>query len=535
MAPGRCRRSYDRSVGRRAPLVLLIAVMALVLAACGGQSSSSSSAAGHAGASGSGTATTSNAHAAPAASSASGGGGKSSDVDWPQFGYDAARNGVGPAHTGITRANLHRLRATRIHIDGTVDSSVVEVHAAHVHGRTVDALLMTTTYGRTLALNARTGARLWQYSPADIASLQGSAQVTNVTPTVAPDRRHVYVATPDGYEHELSLANGHVVWSRRVLLNATHQKLSSPATVSGSRLIVVTDGYNGDAPPYQGHVVALNRVTGAIEHVFNTLCSNRHGLIDPSRCSASDSAIWGRAGAAIVPGSHDILVATGNGPFNGHTDWGDSVLELSPDASRLLHNWTPADQNTLNADDLDLGSASPVVLPAVHGRRLVLQGGKDNSLKLLDLAHLDGTTGPAGPRTGGQLQSIASPGRNEVKAQPAVWTHKGRTLVFVGDDSATAAYALRATPRPHLTPVWSSQHPGTSPVLAGGLLYAYDELGGTLDVYAPQSGRLLATLPAAQGHWNSPIVDGGRIVLPVGNANEHATSGLLYVYRLPGH
>src|SRR5205085_7659841 len=103
-------------------------------------------------------------------------------------------------------------------------------------------------------------------------------------------------------------------------------------------------GYLGDAPQYQGHVVMIDRTSGQITAVWNSLCSNRHHLIDPpSSCPASDSAIWARAGAVIEPGTGRILIATGNGPFNGFTNWGDSVLELAPDASRLLQNWTPKD------------------------------------------------------------------------------------------------------------------------------------------------------------------------------------------------
>ena len=73
---------------------------------------------------------------------------------------------------------------------------------------------------------------------------------------------------------------------------------------------------------------------------------------------------------------------------------------------------------------------------------------------------------------------------------------------------------------------------GTSPVVAGGLLYVYDP-GGELDVYAPTTGKRLASLPAGAGHWNSPIVTDGRIALPVGNANDHRTSGVLDLWRLP--
>ena len=115
-----------------------------------------------------------------------------------------------------------------------------------------------------------------------------------------------------------------------------------------------------------------------------------------------------------------------------------------------------------------------------------------------------------------------------------VWSHRDRTWVFVADDSGTAGYVLRGSANPRLTVAWQNGHAGTSPVLAGGLLYVYDELGGQLEVLSPTTGHVVDSLHAAPGHWNSPIVIGGRIVLPVGSANEHATSGEIFIYRLPG-
>jgi hypothetical protein len=270
-------------------------------------------------------------------------------------------------------------------------------------------------------------------------------------------------------------------------------------------------------------------------HVWNSLCSNHPQLIDPPRsCPASDSAIWARAGAVIEPGSGRILVATGNGPFNGSTNWGDSVLELAPDASRLLHNWTPTDQAQLNASDSDIGSSAPALLPKLGAYRLAVQGAKDGQLHLLNLNRLDGTRGGAGPRRGGEVEDVSSPGGDQVYTAPTVWSRGRQPYVFVADDSGTAAYTVRIVGRPRLVAVWHNGAGGTSPVLAGGLLYVYDEHGGSLDVYAPTSGRLLRSLPAAQGHWNSPIAVGGRIVLPVGNYMDHATSGEIFIYHLPG-
>jgi outer membrane protein assembly factor BamB len=481
----------------------------------------------------------SSAPSTPSASSASSARARIADEDWLRFDFDAQRSGVGPADTGITARNIRSLRLRTVRLPGTVDSSAIELAGVTVHGRRRDVIVMTTTYGQTLALDPGSGKPLWEFTPGDIHAYEGSAQITTATPIADPDRSFVYAASPDGRIHKLALATGREVraggWPVSVTFDATHEKIASALNISGSSVVVTTGGYIGDAPPYQGHVVMIDRSSGRITAVWNSLCSNRHTLIDPpSSCSASDSAIWARAGAVIEPGTGRILVATGNAPFNGSTDWGDSVLELSPDASRLLHNWTPVNQAQLNSSDGDLGSTAPAILPGFHGRRLAVQGGKAGVLDLLDLDRLDGTTGGPGPRLGGEIQQLSAPGGGQVLTAPAVWSHRGRAWVFVGDGSGTSAYVLGGTAaHPRLHVAWRSSSAGTSPVIAGGLLYVYDP-GGTLDVYAPTTGRRLASFPAGSGHWNSPIVVGGRVILPVGDANDHATSGTLDIFHLRG-
>jgi outer membrane protein assembly factor BamB len=457
--------------------------------------------------------------------------------DWPQFDYDAQRSGVGPASTGITAANLGALKLRTVALPGIADSSAIVLAGVAVAGHARDVIALTTSYGRTLAIDAETGQKLWEFTPSDIGSYQGSPQFTTATPTADPDRQYVYAATPDGLIHKLAAATGAQVttggWPARVTLLPSKEKLATPPSIDGSALIVTTDGYIGDAPPYQGHVVRIDRATGKVEAVWNSLCSNVHHLLSPaSGCPVSDSAIWGRGGA-VIERSGNILVATGNGApsstasFNGTTNWSDSVLELSP-GLRLLHNWTPTDQLHLTRDDLDLGSTAPALLPGGYA----VQGGKAGVFSLLDLARLDGTTGPAGPRTGGEVQTIAEPGSSELLTQPAVWTSGGRTYVFAADDSGTAAYLFSAAHR--LSVAWQDSAPGTSPVIGGGLLYVYDESDGAIVVRSPTTGRRLASLPVGGGHWNSPIVVGGRIILPTGDANSHGTSGALAIYHLPG-
>ena len=458
--------------------------------------------------------------------------------DWTRFDYDAQRSGVGPSATGLGPHSVGALRLRTVKLPGTVDASAIELHGVAVRGHRHDLAIMTTTYGRTLALDPAGGRILWEFTPGDIRSYEGSAQITTATPVADPDRRFVYAASPDGRIHKLAVASGREVraggWPASVTLDPTHEKIASALNISASSVVVTTGGYVGDAPPYQGHVAMIDRASGRITGVWNSLCSDRHALIVPRTCPASDSAIWARAGAVIEPGSGRILLATGNAPFNGSTDWGDSVLELSPDGRRLLHNWTPSNQAQLSSGDTDLGSTAPAVLPPYHGRHLAVQAGKAGVLDLLDLDRLNGTSGGAGPRVGGQIQELQAPGGGEVFTAPAVWAHAGRIWVFVSDGGGTWAYVLGGGARPQLSVAWRAGGGGTSPVVAGGLLYVYDP-GGALDVYLPGTGRRLVSVPAGSGHWNSPIVIGGRVILPVGDANDHATSGTLDIFHLPHH
>jgi hypothetical protein len=412
------------------------------------------------------------------------------------------------------------LRRQQVQLPGTVDASPIYLHGVTIDGAVHDALFVTTTYGITLAIDAHSGSILWQWRPPDYSRLAGTAQITNATPVADPSRQWIYAASPDGKIEKLSVASGSVAWRVSITKLPSREKIGTALNFAGGHVIATTGGYDGDAPPYQGHVAVISAASGRLLHVWNSLCSNRRGLLSPSSCASSDSAIWGRAGAVVVPGSGRLLVATGNGPWNGHTDWGDAVLLLSPSA-RLLGNYTPTNTDELNSSDQDLGSTSPALLTST----LVAQGGKDGKIRLLSLARLKGTA----PHQGRELQIVSTPSGSDLFTAPAVWREGGHTWLIAADGGATQAWILRNS---RLHSVWHDDTAGTSPVVAGGLLWVFDPNGGGVHVYRPASGKLVATLPAGGGHWNSPIVTDGLVALPEGDANAHATSGVLDLWRL---
>jgi hypothetical protein len=453
-------------------------------------------------------------------------------LDWPEFGLNPQRSDVSPLSSGITAANVAHLRRVTVKLPGTVDSSPIYLHEASVAGAVHSVVVVTTTYGRTLALDATSGRILWTFTPAGYSGWAGSQQITVSSPLADPDGRFVYTVSPNGLIHKLSLADGSEArtggWPVSVTRDATHEKLGAALNIDGPYLIVATSGYLGDIPPYQGHVVLIDRESGRISSVFNTLCSNRRQIIAPSSCPASDSAILSRGGAVVEPGGKRLLISTGNAPWNGTTDFGDSVIELTLPSLRFRQAFTPTNQAELNESDLDLGSSAPVLL----GQDRVLIAGKDGIVRVLSLSQLDGHAPAAPNKLGGEVQRLALPGGGDLFTAPAVWTtptsHRGSsTTVFVGAEHATAAYALIGG-RLHL--VWENENPGTSPVLAGGLLYVYDPSGGGIDVYQPRSGHPIAKLPGSPGHWNSPIVVDGHVVEPEGDANDHRLTGSLDLF-----
>ena len=193
------------------------------------------------------------------------------------------------------------------------------------------------------------------------------------------------------------------------------------------------------------------------------------------------------------------------------------MLVLSPDGKRLLKHWTPSNQAELNSSDLDLGSTAPALLEDGY----FVQGGKDGLLRLLSLSKLAGVNAD----TGGELQTVSVPGPTDLFSEPAVWQG---TWVFLATSDGTAAWRLRGG---RLHEVWSNTTGGRAPSSPAACCYV--EWNGGSAVYQPRTGRKVGLLPLGDVHWQSPIVADGRVAAAEGNANDHATSGILDIYRLP--
>jgi hypothetical protein len=504
-------------------IAILFTATVLLVGACG----SGSSAATGAGTVSTAPPTTTSAGGDPTAVGATAG---EPLTSWTVFGLNPQRSDATNQPTGISAKNIGKLKDRQIKLPGTIDSSPVYLHGATVDGAKHDVVIVTSSYGRTFAIDANAGKRLWTYTPPGCSGLVGSAQITNSSPIAEPDGRFVFTASPNGEIHKLATASGHEVrsgaWPAVITHDPTKEKIGSALNMVGTDIIATTSGYIGDAPTYQGHVVLISRKTGKIDAVFNTLCSQRRAIIVPTSCPESDSAILSRGGAIVEPGGKRLLVDTGNATWDGKRYFGDSVLELILPGLKLRQAYTPRNQAELNEHDLDLGSSAPALLG--EGRVLVV--GKDGVMRVLALGGLDGRKPGGRESLGGEVQTLETPGDTELFTQPAVWHHSRQTTVFVGDFSATAAFTLRGG---KLHKLWENGTPGTSPIMAGGLLYVYEPEGGGIEAYEPGSPKPIAKLPGAPGHWNSPIVADGHVIEPEGDANDHSGEGTIDIFTLP--
>jgi outer membrane protein assembly factor BamB len=441
-------------------------------------------------------------------------------TSWPVFGFDPARSGFNTAEHRLTVGNVHRLHERwQVSLGADADSTPILLDHIRVGRVEMPMLFQTTKSGVTLGIDARNGKIVWQF-------ITHGSTVTNSTPAADPSGKSIYVPGIDGKVHKVSAAKGREErapgFPARITRLPLSEKDASPLNVANGYLYAVTSGYYGDAPPYDGHVVAVELSTGKTT-VFNSLCSTYRKLVKANTCSQQRSGIWGRGGAVVDPDSSmkgRIYASTGNGQFDagsGGDNYGDSLLSLGEDLSSLLGSYTPTDYQQLENGDTDLGSSSPGVLPDQASSQtpyMIVQGGKDAILRLLNRAAL--------PGLGGELQEVDLPGG--LFSAPAIWTNgSNNTFIFLGFSNEVVSYQVQTNSSgvSQLASVWqaspgSSSGEGSSPVVANGIVFvAFDEALVALDAV---TGKELwsSALSSAHGnigsiHWQSPIVVNGSV------------------------
>jgi hypothetical protein len=299
------------------------------------------------------------------------------------------------------------------------------------------------------------------------------------------------------------------------------------ALVNG--VVYIAYASHGDQGTYYGWVVGYNATSLAQTAVFND---------DPG---GGFGGIWMSGGAPAADSSNNLYVITGNGNFDGTSNFGDSFLKLSTGGSiGVASFFAPSDQDSLNSGDQDLGAGGAAILvdaPSAPAPRLVIGGGKEGKLYLLNRDSLGGNNST----DSGAVQTFSV--GTGIFSTPAFWQN---TLYVTPFNGHVQAYAFNTTTG-KFTTAPASQSPGvfgfpgstpsvTSQGTSNGIVWATERANGSPSVlHAYDATNLNSEL------WNSnsgsgnqagqavkftvPTVANGKVY--VGTAGEISVYGLL--------
>ncbi len=294
-------------------------------------------------------------------------------------------------------------------------------------------VIVTTEEARAYAINASTGAIMWERSfgkpvkgktieCGDLIPYEGSTS----TPVIDPSTGIIYMTThlleggnklsdADWKLQAISAATGEEEPgyplpiegtpsnTPGVPFNASHQQ-QRPGLLLMNGVVYMAFGSDCDITPYRGIVIGVSTST----HKIVTMWSDEAGV---STDENSQAGIWQGGGGLVSTASGQIILATGNGvspepaPSNAPPETlSESVLNLAVESNGTLKPkqfFSPSNAPELDAGDEDLGSGGPIALPTEYfGTQaiphLLVQVGKDGRVFLINQENMGGyRQGPA--------------------------------------------------------------------------------------------------------------------------------------------
>jgi hypothetical protein len=221
-----------------------------------------------------------------------------------------------------------------------------------------------------------------------------------------------------------------------------------------------------DKEPYHGFLLSYNAKSLQQTGVFNT---------SPAGQAAS---IWQFGQAPAVDAEGNIYFVTGNGSWNGSSDFSESFLKLDPNL-KILDWFTPTDHAHLDSIDGDLDCSGAVLVP---GTDLVMDAGKQGVLYLVDAHHMghlgDGQAVQHFQASSSQLPSLVYWKSAKNGAMVYMWGQADRLRAyrFGGETLKEAPVAMR--------PEVTQGHPGAMISLSAngdkdGILWAAIHANGS--------------------------------------------------------
>jgi hypothetical protein len=419
---------------------------------------------------------------------------------------------------------------------GTHNVVIAATQHDTVYAFDADASPCQTYWSQSLVAGGETWVNSGDVNTGDISPDIGIVG----TPVIDPNTNTIYVVSKskNGSSfhqrlHALNLSDGSERFGGPQEINfssgganfnpLTQNQRAGLALVGG--VVYVAYASHGDNPVYYGWVVGYNASNLSQVSVFND---------DPG---SGFGGIWMSGGAPASDGNN-LYVITGNGVFDGNTQFGDSFLRLSTGGGiNVTGFFSPNDQDSLRSGDIDLGSGGAAILvdQPTAPNHLLIGGGKEGALYLLNRDNLGGNTS----NDAGAVQ-IFSVG-NRIFATPAFW----QNTLYIGPISDhVKSYTLNTGAGQFNTSPASQSpgtfgFPGTTPSISAqggsnGIVWAIEN-AGTAILHAYDATNLGSELWNSAGNgadqagpavkFTVPTVANGKVY--VGTASEISVYGLL--------
>ncbi len=325
------------------------------------------------------------------------------------------------------------------------------------------------------------------------AGVVSSGTVTTDVP-VGGASSVLYVGGGDSKVYALNAATGAVLWSYSIGGNPDTFIWSSPAVFGNS--VYIGNASFGDCPLTQGQLIQLNRVTGALEHVFNVV---------PNGCTGG--GIWDSPTIDAAAGT--IYFDTGTPSSDcPSTPGGPSVYEVRASDLSLVGSWTIPLAQQVN--DADFGATptlfngviggQPEPLVGVVNKNGVFYAFKRNALPSGPVWSTRIAFGGSDPTIGnGDIASAA---------------FDGTTLYVGGDQTATCSGTVNAFNPSTGALIW--QHCFTDGFVMGGVtgtsggVVAVGE-GNHIAVLSATNGASLYTFTGTGPFWGPPSIVGSTL------------------------
>ena len=256
-----------------------------------------------------------------------------------------------------------------------------------------------------------------------------------------------------------------------------------------------------DTRPYHGWMMAYDASTLAQVGVFNT---------SPN---GNMAGVWMSGAGPAFDAAGNLIVTTGNGTFDGVTEFGESIIKLEPRSLRVLDYFTPSNFNTLNDFDLDFGTQGPTMLPSTN---LMVAGGKEGKMYVVNVSSM-------GKQVPGDIQIPQEVQAVDPTVRPNLSHHMHNAIPVWKSSEGLNAYVWGESDFIHVYRLDPATRKFAVPSVATGTILAPSGMpGGMLTISADGShsgtGVLWATVPRI-GDANHATVPGDLYAFDAENLN----------------